>query len=135
MKTMLAEDTKPLTGAFVESLVRNNKEIKRDRAQSIAEDLEMVYRRSIEDMEIKLKKLKKDRENMLDLSPSNKMMIITAGEFDATEFTKKDQELGIAIREMKIRINEARERYEVLFGDTVVATTSTTTPTDGTETD
>ena len=33
-------------GAFIESLQRNNKQIRDDRAQSIAEDSQLVYRRN-----------------------------------------------------------------------------------------
>jgi hypothetical protein len=36
-------------GAFVQSLKRNNKEIKAARAEAIAEDLQLVYKRKVEE--------------------------------------------------------------------------------------
>lgn len=123
------EKLEPLKGAFVGSLIRTNKDIKNDRATAIAEDAEMTYKRSIEDMEMELKKLKRERENMLDLSPSNKMMIIQAGEFDSARFTREDQILGKNIRILKIKIEDAKERYEYLFGEDKGGVS--TTPTSG----
>ncbi len=38
-------------GAFFNSLKRNNKQIRDDRATAITEDTELVYKRKIEDLE------------------------------------------------------------------------------------
>ncbi len=39
-------EEKPLVGAFIDSLKRNNKQIRDDRATAIAEDAQIMYRRS-----------------------------------------------------------------------------------------
>ena len=77
-------------GAFISSLKRNNKQIRDDRATSIAEDTQLVYKREIEDLELSIKKMKREQDNMLDLSPTNAQSLILASDFDSTTYTKKD---------------------------------------------
>jgi hypothetical protein len=103
-------------GAFVESLQRNNKKIREDRAQSIAEDAETIYRREIEDLRLIMKRKIRERENMLDMSPENSTSLIVASDFDAKAFVQKEIELGVEIRNLKIKLEIAEERYEYLFG-------------------
>jgi len=105
-----------LTGAFISSLKRNNKQIRDDRATAIAEDTELVYKRTIEDIELSIKKMKRDQENMLDLSPENAQSLILASDFNSTEYVKKDINLGIKIREAEIELEIAKKRYDYLFG-------------------
>lgn len=66
------EKVKKPEGAFVASLKRNNKQIKDDRAESIAEDAQMRYRRTVEDLDMAIKRMKRTRDNMLDLSPGSR---------------------------------------------------------------
>ena len=49
-------------GAFFASLKRNNKQIRDDRAISIAEDTQIVFKRKIEDLQLEIKKTKRDQE-------------------------------------------------------------------------
>ena len=104
-----------MPGAFVESLTRNNKQIKEDRAVAIAEDVEILFKREVEDLELQIKKTKRDRELMLDLSPTNATSLILASDFDSKAFIKKDLELGLAIRNLEIRLEIAKQRYNYLF--------------------
>jgi len=104
-----------IKGAFVDSLKRNNKQIRDDRAASIAEDAEMTYKRTVEDLEISYKKLTRDRDNLLDMSPTNATSLIVASDFDATSFVKKDMEIGLRLREIEITLEIARKRYTDLF--------------------
>lgn len=112
----MAKDLEPLKGAFGQSLIRTNKEIKKDRAASISEDAEMVYRRKVEDMKMQLKTLRRQRENMLDMSPTNTQSLILAGDFDASKFAEKDIAFGMQIRLLEIKVQEAERRYDYLFG-------------------
>jgi hypothetical protein len=119
VKTYIKEKAMPgeeITGAFISSLKRNNKQIREDRATAIAEDTELVYKRTIEDIELSIKKMKRDQENMLDLSPENAQSLILASDFNSTEYVKKDINLGIKIREAEIELDIAKKRYEYLFG-------------------
>jgi hypothetical protein len=113
----MAEEKKPGTkGAFVESLKRNNKQIKDDRAEAIAETAEMRYRRTVEDLDIAIKRMKRERENMLDLSPDNALSLIVASKFDDEKFVNEDIKLGIEIRNAEIKLEIAEVQYEHLFG-------------------
>lgn len=102
-------------GAFIQSLKRNNKQIREDRATSIAEDTELLFKRRIEDLEVTIRKMERDRENMLDLSPTNAQSLVLASDFNANGFVEKDVELGIKIRNKKIELEIAQARYNYLF--------------------
>ena len=105
-------------GAFASSLKRNNKQIREDRAIAIAEDCELIYKREVEDLELQIKKAKREREGLLDLSPTNAQSLILASDFDASIFVNKDLELGVKIRNMEIKLEIAKQRYTYLFTNT-----------------
>ena len=107
-----------MPGAFVGSLVRNNKKIREDRAIAIAEDAQTIYKREVEDIEMKIKKLKRERENMLDLSPTTSDSLVLASDFDAKAFVEKEIKMGVEIRNLQITLDIASERYTHLFGGT-----------------
>jgi hypothetical protein len=112
----LKEQTEQLTGAFFASLKRNNKQIRDDRALAIVEDTQMIYKRKIEDLETELKRMRRELENMLDLSPTNAQSLIIASDFKSIEFVDKDLELGLKIRNTEIMLEISKKRYEFLFG-------------------
>lgn len=111
----LPEKLDEMKGAFVGSLVRNNKKIREDRAIAIAEAAEMLYKRQVEDTELQIKQLKRDREAMLDLSPSTADSLVLASDFDAKKFVEKDIQLGVAIRNLEITLEISKSRYTHLF--------------------
>lgn len=102
-------------GAFINSLKRNNKQIRDDRAQTIVEDTELMYSRYIEDLKIEIKKMKREQENMLDLSPTTTDSLILASDFDSSAYINKDIELGIKIRNSEIKLEIAEARFKYLF--------------------
>jgi hypothetical protein len=104
-----------MPGAFVGSLVRNNKKIREDRALAIAEDTQTIYKREVEDIEMKIKKLKRDRENMLDLSPTTSDSLVLASDFDAKAFVEKEIKMGVEIRNLEITLEIVQKRYAHLF--------------------
>ena len=103
-------------GAFILSLKRNNRDIKNDRATAIAEDAELVFKREIEDLQMKLKRLIRKRDNMLDLSPSNTHSLMLAEDFDAKGFVEEDLKLAVEIRNLEIKISLGELRFQHLFG-------------------
>jgi len=103
-------------GAFVASLKRNNTKIRQDRADAIGEDVELIYKRAVEDIQVEIRALERDRDNMLDMSPDNAFSIIKADSVDADEFTKKDLEIGVKLRNLEIKQEIATARYAILFG-------------------
>lgn len=116
METKAAEKTETIPGAFIASLKRNNSKIREDRAIAISEAAEMIYKRTVEDLEMDIKKMRRDRENMLDLSPTTADSLVLASDFDSTTFTKKDIDLGVKIRNAEITLEIAKARYAHLFG-------------------
>ena len=115
METPTTTELDKMKGAFVGSLVRNNKKIREDRAIAIAEAAQMLYKREVEDTELKIKQLKREREQMLDLSPTTAESLVLASDFDAKDFVKKDIELGVKIRNLEITLEIASKRYTHLF--------------------
>ncbi len=104
-----------MEGAFVASLVRNNRKIREDRAVAIAEAASMKYKRKVEDIELAIKQLRRDREAMLDLSPTDAQSLVMASDFNADEFVERDIKIGISIRNLDIKREIAAERYQTLF--------------------
>ena len=102
--------------AFISSLKRNNKQIRDDRASSICEDTQLVYKKQIEDLDVLIKRMKREQENMLDLSPTTAQSLVLASDFDSKSFVEKDVELGVKIRNSEIKLEIAKKRYNYLFG-------------------
>lgn len=103
-------------GAFVASLKRNNKQIRSDRATAIEEDAQMAYRREIEDLEMSIKRMRREQENMLDMSPDNAQSLILGKDFDAPAYIARDTALGLNIRNAEIKLEIAANRFNYLFG-------------------
>ena len=99
-----------------DSLKRNNKKIRDDRAIAISEDVHLLFKRTVEDIEMKITRLKRERENMLDLSPDNAMSLVPAKEFDTEAFVRQDITLGVEIRNEEIKLEITSKRYKYLFG-------------------
>lgn len=113
--TNAASQLEQLKGAFVESLKRNNKKIRDDRAVAIAEDVQMIYKRETEDIELEIKRIKRERENMLDLSPTDAQSLVLASDFNSKDFVAKDLDLAVKIRNLEIKLELAKARYNFLF--------------------
>jgi hypothetical protein len=112
----MAEVANQYNGAFLASLRRNNKQIRDDRALAIGEDTELIYKRKIEDLELAVKKLRREQENMLDLSPTTAQSLVLASDFDSAAYVDKDVEIGVKIRNLEIKLEIATNRYNYLFG-------------------
>lgn len=110
-----SQQLEALKGAFVQSLTRNNKKIRQDRAVAITENTQILFKRKVEDLDLEIKRAKRERENMLDLSPSTADSLVLASDFDAEAFVKKDIELGVKIRNLEIAHEIAKARYHLLF--------------------
>lgn len=113
----MTEATKDVNvGAFISSLKRNNRQIREDRATAIGEEAQITYKRTIEDLELYIKRMQRAQENMLDLSPDNALSLIVADKFDSRKYTDEDVEIGIKIRNAEIKLEIAKKRYKYLFG-------------------
>ena len=109
------EQLEGMKGVFVDSLKRNNKQIRDDRTLAIAEDAELLFKREVEDITTALKIAKRERDAMLDLGGTSVTTIISQSDFNAKEFVAKDLELGLKIRNLEIKLEIAQSRYNELF--------------------
>jgi len=109
-ETKLTKEVKG--GAFEESLYRNNKQIRKDRAQAIVERAKLIYRREIEDLEVEILEKGRDQSNMLDFSPTD----VLATSFDAKKFVIADIALAVSVKNLEIKLEIAKKRFEYLFG-------------------
>lgn len=103
-------------GAFRASLLRNNRQIREERAEAIAEDASVTYRRAVEDLEMELRRLRREQENRIDLSPADANSLVPAAEFEATAYVETDLDLAVQIRNTEIKRDLAAARYSYLFG-------------------
>ncbi len=103
-------------GDFMASLVRSNKQIKEDRALSIAKSTETTYRRYIEDLQTDYDEIQRQRDNMLDLSPENAQSLKLASDFNAGLFMSQDEAFGLKLRDLEIKLEIMTRRYQKLFG-------------------
>lgn len=103
---------------FKEYLTASFRQIREDRAEGIAEDTEIEYRRDIEDRLRRIRQYDRQRDNLiLDLCPSNITSTqVVPGDFDAAKFKDKDIQIGIDRRNDLIILEIVVDRYESLFG-------------------
>lgn len=104
-------------GAFVEALLRNNKQIKADRAKAIIQNSEVIYRRKVEDLELQISNIIMKQEASIDLSPDNSMALMpNLKNHDPNQFADDDIKLAIDKKQLEIKLECAKNRYEHLFG-------------------
>ncbi len=103
---------------FKEYLTASFRQIREDRADGIAEDTEIEYRRDIEDRLRRIRQYDRQRDNLiLDLCPSNITSTqVVPGDFDAAKFKEKDIQIGIDRRNDLIILEIVVDRDESLFG-------------------
>lgn len=106
------DDLKP---RFVQSLTRNNEQIRLDRANNIGESAELIYRRKVEDIEMKIKSVQREQEAQIDISPLDTQSL-TFLDFQPEVFVQKDIEFSLTIRNLTIQLEITKERYYYLFG-------------------
>lgn len=107
------------TGFVYESLGRSNAQIRRDRGDDIAEELELAFKRDVEDCHRKVGRLERERRAMYDFSPTNALSLVLAKDVKADEILDKDKAITLNIRNAKIELELAVERYLELFGKVV----------------
>ena len=106
-------------GFVYESLGRSNSQIRKDRGDDIAEELELAFKRDVEDCSRKVQRLERERRNMYDFSPSQTTSLVLMKDVKADEILVKDKAITLDIRNAKIELKLAQERYQDLFGKTV----------------
>lgn len=111
----MAEEVK---GKFHSDLTRNFKQLREDRAEAVVEDVEIVYKRRVEDLCKKVRQCDRDRDNiMLNLAPTTvHAATVIPADFDANKFLDEDVRIGLAKRDALIQLEIVATRYVELFG-------------------
>ena len=104
-------------GLINESLFRNNKQIRADRAEDLKEELNVAFKRECEDLDRDIKSLERARKNQYDFSPTNSQSLILAKEVVGIDIVKEDRKRTLDIREKRIIFEEMSQRYLELFGE------------------
>ena len=119
VETEEGQEVQKTKGGFLNaSLSRSNQQIRQERGDAIAEDLQIIYKRNVEDIEMKLTRLSREQKNAFDFSPTNSQSLVMAKELDSMQILEKDIQMSIRERELKITLNVAKQRYNFLFGET-----------------
>lgn len=119
-------DIKDLKGALGQSLARNSKQIKLDRAMNIHRTGEKEFRRRIEDLDDRIINLSQERDSLLDMSPDDANKLTIGTDFRASEFYEAVRKFTLQIRETKVELDEMKAQYEYIFGQKI-GTASTVT--------
>jgi hypothetical protein len=106
-----------MKGSLVISLTRGSKKIKADRAVAIAEGAKIKSKRTVEDLQMDIKDLKRSRENMLDMSPNDSTSLVIAKEFNPDKFILEYNDLGLQVRNKEIQLEIALASHLELFGE------------------
>lgn len=114
-ETQLSGET---TGFLKQSLDRTNRQIRTERGDAIAEDLEIAYKRNVENLEVEIRRAERKQQNAFDFSPTNAQSLVMGKDVDALDVLDADVKIALEIRNLKIKLNIARERYNFLFGNT-----------------
>ena len=115
----MADKAKEVVGSLYESLARSNKQIRQERGEALAEQLETSFRRNIEDLRYDMKDLIRKRTNMYDFSPTNSQSLVMAKDIEARSILKQDSEISLEVRNLQIKLDIAEGRYLELFGKRV----------------
>lgn len=103
------------SGFLKQSLDRTNRQIRTERGDAIAEDLEIAYKRNVENLEVEIRRAERKQLNAFDFSPTNAQSLVMGKDVDALDILEEDMKIGLEIRNLKIKLNIAKARYNFLF--------------------
>lgn len=106
------------TGKFKETVTGTFKQIREQRAQGLVEDVELEYKRRIEDLCREVKQYDRASDSLLlDLCPGNVTTLqVVPSEFKPSVYLEKDLQIHLNKRNALIKLEIAVDRYEFLFG-------------------
>jgi len=116
MSEQIKEVEVEVVGSLYASLSRSNRQIREERGDALAEQIETAFRRGIEDLRYDLKDLKRKRSNMYDFSPTNSQSLVMAKDVEARTILVDDKAISVRIRNLEIELEIMEGRYVELFG-------------------
>ena len=103
-------------GFVAQSLSRTTKQIRLDRGDIIAEELEVEYRREIENLTLEISRNRRVQSLYFDFSPNNTHSLVMK-EVNGALIMKDDLKVELENRNLEIKLNLAKKRYNFLFGE------------------
>jgi len=100
-----------------EMLSRTSKKIREDRGKDIYEDLEVEYQRKVQDLGREIDRLNREQNRAFDFSPDNSTSLVVK-DVKGIDVMENDLKACVQVRELRIKQNMAKERYNFLFGHT-----------------
>lgn len=98
---------------FLKTLQRNNSQIRGERAELIYEDVRMLYKRKLEDIQYSIRKLEAERMMLTDISPKNATDLTF--KFDSEAFVERDIQIGTEIKNLQDYEERISKRFSQLF--------------------
>lgn len=105
-------------GKFMSTVTGTFKQIREQRAQGLVEDVELEYKRRIEDLCREIKQYDRGADSLLlDLCPGNVTSLqVVPAEFQPSQYMERDLAIHLNKRNAAIKLEIAVDRYEYLFG-------------------
>jgi len=105
-------------GGFLEaSLGRTTRQIREDRGEDISKGLQIAYKQYIEMLEYDIDRFFTTQNRAFDFSPNSTTSLVIK-DVDAKTIMEQDLVTSIKIRQTRIELNIAKQRYNFLFGPT-----------------
>jgi hypothetical protein len=104
-------------GSNIAFTMGNEKPTASKRATVAAKDAESLYKREMQNLERLIRLLKKEQDNMANLSPTDKRASEITDAIDSGTYVSKEIEIGVKIRDLEKKLETAKKRFQFLFGD------------------
>ena len=77
-----------------------------------------MYKRKVEDIAMDITRAIRDQKLAFDFSPTNSQSLVMAKDVKSVDILEKDLATSVKVRELRIHLNMAKDRYNFLFGET-----------------
>lgn len=108
-------------GYVADMLRRAPSKVREDRGAFIIEEIKVVLKRTIEDLEITISRKQNELAKLYDFSTDSAFSLVLK-DVDGKTIVDKDLEIALTIRNLRIQCVSAKLRYNHLFGETYMIT-------------
>ena len=95
----------------------NEKPAGSERATVDSESAESLYNREMQKLERLIRSLKRERDNMANRPLTDKQTSEITYAFNSGAYVSKEIEIGVRIRDLEKKLENARKRFQFLFGE------------------
>jgi phosphoglycerate-specific signal transduction histidine kinase len=105
-----------MSGYLKTSLERNPKAVRDARSQELYENLEIEYKRKVEDLQLEIKRMNNKIKSLFDFAPENSFSLVVKN-VDSQDIIEQHLGLLEGIRVKTIDLENAKKAYDFLFND------------------